>query len=211
MCPWCFIGLVRLQRALATSTRPHRLRFIPYVFDPDTPSPSLPWNDYVSLRYPDRAEAIKRDKLPLTLREAASEGLRFVNYDTRPMGACVDALRLLHVPPETQLRVVRAMLSAHFERGVDIALRPSLLVIAAEAGLSESEAVALLDGEESLHWVLAEDARAKRKLGVTSVPTYFVRRGEGAGEKAMRLVGGMSADEWSARLASLEASKWFSC
>ena len=46
---------------------------VPYVFDPDTPTPPLTWRAYVALRYPERAEAIYSQKLPYTLAQAASK------------------------------------------------------------------------------------------------------------------------------------------
>lgn len=98
MCPWCFIGLRRMQAALADA---HNVRahivYVPFVFDPDTPVPPLPWYKYVALRYPDRAERIYRDKLPLTLAEAESCGIRMHDYYNRPLGPTVDALRLLKI------------------------------------------------------------------------------------------------------------------
>ncbi len=95
-CPWCFIGLRRLQRALAASPDvAATVRYVPYVFDPETPSPPLPWRAYVALRYPSRAEFIYTQKLPYTLAQAASEGIALHNYEARPVCPTVDALCLL--------------------------------------------------------------------------------------------------------------------
>jgi hypothetical protein len=93
----CFIGLRRLQRALASCPDVRAtLRWVPYVFDPDTPgSPPLTWRAYVALRYPERAEFIYTQKLPYTLAQAASEGIALFDYENRPVCPTVDALCLL--------------------------------------------------------------------------------------------------------------------
>jgi len=99
-CPWCFIGLRRLQRALqapAAADVELQLRFVPYVFDAETPLPPLPWRAYVKLRYPERADAIYTQKLPYTLAQARSEGIQLHKYEERPICAAVDALALLNV------------------------------------------------------------------------------------------------------------------
>jgi len=102
MCPWCFFGLRRMQRALAAA--PHvspRVTFVPYVFDKDTPVPPVPWRAYVQLRYPERAQNIVQVKLPLTRQVAASEGITLHEYENRPICPTVDALRLLLCARET--------------------------------------------------------------------------------------------------------------
>jgi predicted DsbA family dithiol-disulfide isomerase len=93
----CFIGLRRLQRALASSPDvAATLRYVPYVFDPHTPAhPPLTWRAYVALRYPERAQHIYTQKLPYTLAQAASEGIVLHDYENRPVCPTVDALCLL--------------------------------------------------------------------------------------------------------------------
>ena len=96
MCPWCFIGLRRMQAALANAEHVKaQITYVPYEFDPDTPVPPLPWQKYVYLKYPERAERIFREKLPLTLSEATTVGIRLHDYVNRPIGPTQDALMLL--------------------------------------------------------------------------------------------------------------------
>lgn len=67
MCPWCYIGLKRLQGAVEAATAEGiavSVRFTPYVFDPDTPVPHLGWRDYVALKYPDRRATAELREMP---------------------------------------------------------------------------------------------------------------------------------------------------
>ena len=197
-----------MQRAL--SSAPHvaaAVSFVPYVFDRETPVPALKWRDYVQLRYPERAEQLRTVKLPLTLREGASEGLTFKDYAERPVMQCEPALRLLYagVQAGRSLQVVEALLSRHFCGCEDVSLEPVLLRCAADAGVSEQAALeALAPGSAASVWVNEEDRRARRELGVRGVPHYVISRHEGG--RTQVLSGAVAPAEWHRAFAALEAS-----
>jgi predicted DsbA family dithiol-disulfide isomerase len=204
-CPWCFIGLRRLQRALGASPDVAvSLRFVPYVFDPDTPSPPLRWREYVALRYPERAHAIYTQKLPYTLSQARSEGIEMHKYDERPICAAVDALALLHVAEAEGLALsyVVSLLSAHFENGADTAEHGVLRGIAAQVGLSAAETEeALRPDSKAQAWVWAEDRRARRELRVGGVPHYALSL---PGQPVLAtLEGAQPPEAWLAAFAKL--------
>ena len=206
-CPWCFIGLRRLQRALAAPAAADvalALRFVPYVFDAETPSPPLPWREYVALRYPERAHAIYTQKLPYTLAQARSEGIALHDYDRRPICAAVDALALLRVAQDADvaLRYVDALLRAHFEGGADTADHAVLRAIAQQAGLPDADvAEALRPGSAAQAWVWAEDGRARRQLRVQGVPHYALSLAGGA--VLATLEGAQPPEAWLAAFATL--------
>ena len=144
MCPWCYIGLRRLKAALQSEPLiDAHLRFVPFVFDPETPDPPLDWVAYVALRYPERMQSIYNEKLPRTLLEAsaqactaglqeraalrdpdsctgprlvqaASVGLAFKDYEKRLVSQTVDALSLLYVA--RPLGVEEALVDQIFHR-----------------------------------------------------------------------------------------------
>jgi predicted DsbA family dithiol-disulfide isomerase len=206
-CPWCFIGLRRMQRALQRA--PHiaaSVAFVPYVFDRDTPVPALSWNDYVQLRYPERAQQLLTVKLPMTLREAASEGLTFSNYAQRPVMITEPALQVIWagVQAGLSLQVVESLLSRHFCGGEDVSLEPVLLRCADEAGVSRAAALeALAPGSAASVWVNEEDRRARRELGVRGVPHYVISRQDGGPQQV--LSGAVAPEEWLHAFAALAA------
>jgi len=204
MCPWCYIGLRRLKRALASSSVRATVSFVPYVFDPETPAdPVLSWREYVRLRYPSRAEELERFKMPLTIREAASEGLAFKDYAERPLSPTEPALRLLRAGMDAgrALEVVEALLRIHFEEGFDVSRAAVLLRVAAEAGVAEAAArEALREDGEAAAWVAREDERAKRVLRVSGVPHYILRA---SGGRTATLSGAVQPAAWLSAFASL--------
>ena len=181
MCPWCMYGLVRLRSFMATRDDV-TLRTVPYVFDPDTPSPPLKWTDYVLLRYPERAASIFQHKLPLTKQVAASLGIQLCKYEDRPISPTVDALRLFHalrpLPEDArsagELSLADALLRAAFTGGLDVSDHTVLLACSQEAGLTASQTEQALQSPESTAWVESETRRAKVDLGVNSVPSYVL-------------------------------------
>ena len=207
-CPWCFIGLRRLQRALSSPGAADvsvALRFLPYVFDADTPSPPLPWRQYVALRYPERAHAIYTQKLPYTLQQARSDGIALHRYDERPICPAVDALALLHVAEAEgrALQYVEALLSAHFEGGADTSAHDVLRALAAQVGLPAAAAdEALRSGSAAQDWVWAEDGRARRELRVSGVPHYALSL-SGQAAVLATLEGAQPPEAWLAAFAKL--------
>jgi predicted DsbA family dithiol-disulfide isomerase len=209
MCPWCMFGLVRL-RAFMASRDDVVVRTVPYVFDEQTPSPPLPWTEYVQLRYPERASSIFTHKLPLTKQVAASLGIQLCKYEERPISPTVDALRLFHplnsLPEGArsagELALAESLLRAAFTGGLDISDRGVLLACAKEAGLTQTRAEEALRSADSAAWVESETRRAKVDLGVTSVPSYVLT--DRATGTQLCLAG--SDVDWSAALGRLLSS-----
>ena len=230
MCPWCFFGLRRMQRALAAA--PHvspRVKFVPYVFDKDTPVPPLPWHAYVQLRYPDRAQNIVQVKLPYTRQVAASEGIPLHEYENRPICPTVDALRLLLCAREagrcagmallvayslalcplmcctsrvrSELQYVEALLVEHFSKGRDTSDHSVLLECVTAAGVETGTAEQALSSPASLAWLWEEDQRARRQLHVTGVPHYVLST-HGA-ERNVHLSGAVESTAWTNAFADL--------
>ena len=208
MCPWCYFGLRRLRAFLSHSGAEVTVRTVPYVFDPDTPMPPLPWTEYVKLRYPDRAESIFSVKLPMTKQVAASLGIKLCEYERRPISPTVDALRLffaaraIQEPRErTQLELdlAESLLSAAFTLGLDTSDHRVLLQCATDAGMSHAAAVQALSSPDSEEWVLSETRRAKTELRISSVPSYTLI--DGATGRALALTG--SEVDWNAALNAL--------
>ena len=70
VCPWCFIGLKSLQRALPliSEKAPAAVRFRPYQLNPDTPVGGVDRTAYYERKFPDRA---MRDEARAQMRDSA--------------------------------------------------------------------------------------------------------------------------------------------
>lgn len=89
VCPWCFLGKVRLDRALAELrvSRPDldvRVNWLPFFLNPDTPAAGEPYREFLEAKFggPIKAEAVL-DKVRAV---AADDGLvyAFERIQTRP-------------------------------------------------------------------------------------------------------------------------------
>ena len=210
VCPWCFLGKVRLDRALAElkASRPDldvRVNWLPFFLNPDTPAAGEPYRAFLEAKFggPIKAEAVL-DKV----REAASDdGLlyAFERIQTRPN--TLDAHRLMYraqaqgQKPERIRALAHALFAAHFQEGRDLGDRDTLADIAASACGDRREAVReWLDGRGSIDAV-ERMAAGVRKQGIEGVPFFILNR-------KMAVSGAQSAAVLGAAiLQSLETGK----
>jgi predicted DsbA family dithiol-disulfide isomerase len=179
VCPWCYLGKRRLERALETFDAEVILRWRPFQLDPSTPTearPLLPWLG-ASFGGAERA----RQLTARTAAIAAAEGLdldfdralivntflahRLVWFADRPEAVAFGAIA------DTQPEIVEALHRAHFGDGLDIGSVETLTSLAAEVGLDAARVRRLLDSSEGEVEVRAGLRRA-HALGVTGVPTF---------------------------------------
>ena len=190
VCPWCYIGKRRLERALAL--RPDvsvSIAWRAFQLNPGVPPGGMPRESYLAGKFGSSAHA-GRIYAGLAATGAA-EGIRFAFERIRRTPNTRDAHRLirfaaLHGRAEP---VVEGLFRAYFVDGRDTGERATLADIAAEAGLAREAAEGWLDGEAGLVQILEEDRNARR-LGISGVPCFIVDRGyaiSGAQEPAFFL------------------------
>jgi predicted DsbA family dithiol-disulfide isomerase len=180
VCPWCYIGKRRLEKALEGFPVEVTLRWRAYQLDPRAPHTCAPLIDWLGARYggPDRA----RQMFGQATAAAAGEGLDF-HFDRALIANTFDAHRLIAwsgspeavafgATADTQAELVEALHRAHFTDGLDIGSPDVLASRAASVGLDEGRVRRLLDSTEGSAETRAE-LTAARELGVTSVPTFI--------------------------------------
>lgn len=171
MCPWCYIGKRRIEKALAMTELPAVLGWRPFQLDPTLPAEGKDRARYLAEKFgsPEQAEGIY-DRV----REAgAAEGIPFAFEKIRVSSNTLDAHRLVRwaAAEGSQDQIVEALFRAYFVEGRNIGDRAVLAEIGAEAGI---EGVAgRLAGDEDVAPVRAEIAAAGR-LGITGVPTFIL-------------------------------------
>lgn len=178
-CPWCLIGLVRLDRARAL--RPDlsvRLRWWPFFLNPQLPSEGMDRQAYLRIKFGGE-ESAKRVYARI-IEAGAAEGIPFA-FDRMPRTPNTLLAHRLVLLAESEgfgEPVIRALFEALFLEGRDIGRRDVLLEIAGQAGLEPAASAAFLDGDEGAAEVVRHHQRAQR-LGVQGVPV-FVAGGEDA-------------------------------
>lgn len=179
VCPWCYIGKRRLERALANFDHPVEVVWRSFQLDPSAPVvPVETVAEALGRKYGGGPEAGKAmiDRVEAV---AAEEGLLFRHHQSLRVGT-LDAHRLLHLAlesggPELQGRLKEAYLSAYFVEALNVADHAVLSRIAVEVGLNETRVAEVLAGTEYAEAVEA-DIREAAALGANGVPFYVIDR-----------------------------------
>jgi predicted DsbA family dithiol-disulfide isomerase len=176
VCPWCYIGKRRLERALAARPQPGlEIVWRPFFLNPDMPSDGVDRAEYIARKFGGRDRA---NRIYTTVAEAgASEdiGFRFDLIKRSPN--TVNSHRLIHFAgmTERQDEVVEAVYRAYFLEGRDIGDIEVLAEIAADAGIPSAETLRYLQSGADRDVIVAGDERA-RALGVNGVPCFIIER-----------------------------------
>jgi predicted DsbA family dithiol-disulfide isomerase len=179
VCPWCYVGKARLEKALETFDGDVTVRMRPFQLDPRMPSTSQPLLGWLAQRFGgiDRA----RQVMGHVTAVAEAEGLH-LDFDRAVIANTFDAHRLLWFAdrpeavvfgagPYTQPELADVLFRAHFTDGLDLASTDVLVELAEEAELDGGRVRQLLTSTEGTADVRAHLARAD-DLGISSVPTF---------------------------------------
>ncbi len=189
ICPWCFIGKRRLERALAERPQPGlTLNWRTFQLNPDMPAEGMDRQRYLEVKFggPDNAKAIYDQ-----VRAAGeSEGIDFAFEAMTRTPNTIASHRLIRHAAKAgsenghQDTVVQALFDAYFLRGEDIGDLAVLTAAAKTGGLDAVAARAFLESDAEDETVRAEDLGARR-AGISGVPCFIFNRRhalEGAGD-----------------------------
>jgi predicted DsbA family dithiol-disulfide isomerase len=171
VCPWCYIGKRRLEKALALlgdEVKPE-IRWLPFQLNPQMPKGGIPRAEYRQAKF----GSIERSR-SLDARvaaEGAGEGIAFAFEKMQRTPNTVAAHELIDLA-QKQGRggpVVDALFKAYFEEARDIGDASVLGEIAREAGVAgwpqQADAKSVAEREEDV-----------RNLGISAVPTFILGR-----------------------------------
>ena len=173
-CPWCYLGLVRLDRARAMRPDfPVRVRWRPFLLNPQMPPDGMDRAAYVRRKFGGNANEVYR-----RLEESGrADGVAFA-FDRMPRTPnTTRAHRLILFAEERGAAdaVIRALFRALFQDGRDVGRPEVLAAIAEEAGLDGAEVSAFLAGDGLARDVVAAHQQAER-AGIRGVPVFVVDR-----------------------------------
>jgi predicted DsbA family dithiol-disulfide isomerase len=175
MCPWCYIGKRRLEKAIEMADVALDLRWRPYQLDPTLPAEGKPRQDYLAEKFGSLERA---DELYANIKAAGeAEDIPFDFERIAVSPNTLDSHRLIrwaaNVGSEVQERVVEGLFRAYFVEGRNIGDPSVLTAIAEEAGMDTALVSELLAGDADRELVRQEVDLAQQ-MGVTGVPTFIL-------------------------------------
>lgn len=186
ICPWCFLGKRRLDRALASlADLDVFVRWRPYALDPSIPPEGLDRTIYLTNKFGAERLATLHDPL---IQAGLADGVPY-NFEaiTRTPNT-LDAHRLIRWAHTTGLQneMAERLFMAYWSEGKDIGDHKVLAAEAGAIGINAGQIGELLDSDQDVDNVKAEIAHATT-IGVTGVPTFIFAQ-------SYALVGAQSAD-----------------
>ena len=175
ICPWCFIGKRRLEKAVAAldGSQEVRVRWLPFQLNPQMSKEGISRREYRTRKFGSWERSLELDAQVAAAGEA--EGIHFAFDRMERTPNTLDAHRLIWVAEKegVQDAVVEALFRAYFTEGRDISARQTLLDVVAEAGLDRSKAEGVLTsggGQEAIR----EADELSRRVQVKGVPFFIV-------------------------------------
>jgi predicted DsbA family dithiol-disulfide isomerase len=173
VCPWCYIGETRFDRALARFDGEVTIRRHPFQLDPEAPVPGIPARERYAKKFGDEAPSIEER----VTREAAAEGLHF-DFGSALTANTFDAHRALAFARANgdEHELERSLFAAYFTEGLDISDSDVLVRRGADAGLDDEALATYLASDDGVDLV-RQELVAAFDHGITAVPS-FVFNGE---------------------------------
>ena len=171
ICPWCYIGKRRLEKALALldgEVKPD-VRWLPFQLNPDMPAGGMPRAEYRKAKFGSLERGRELDAR--VAAEGRGEGIDFAfeRIERTPNTSAAHQLIDLAQSQGKGREVVDALFRAYFEEARDIGAAEVLSSIAMGAAVqgwpSQADAQAVAEREEGV-----------RNLGISAVPTFLFER-----------------------------------
>lgn len=182
ICPWCWIGKRRLEKALAMpGCEDVTITWRAFQLYPGLPAEGMEREAFMKARFGDSTD---RSKVwERIAAEAAGEGLEMNFGRSKVVPNTLDAHRLerwAHVQggAEGQDRMVETLFRYNFTEAENLGDRDVLARAAGEAGFDAAAARAWLDTDEGTKEVKFE-VEWSRENGITGVPCFVLPNGFG--------------------------------
>ncbi len=173
ICPWCFIGKRRLEKAIAALDLPVQVRWLPFQLNPTMPKEGISRREYRITKFGSWERSQELDAKVIAVGKEESINFAFDRIERTPN--TLDAHRLIWLADAKGIQdaVVEALFLAYFTKGRDISNRQTLLDVVAEAGQDRVKAESLLKGDKGTE-ALREAGELSRRHLVDGVPFFII-------------------------------------
>ena len=173
VCPWCFIGKARLEKALAMRPDiPVEVRWRPYFLNDWVPREGIDRDAYQTKKFgsPERYKS----NAGRVAAAAAAEGLTYNVGGIARQPNTTDCHRLILWAQNAggSGPMKQRLMELYFTEGADLADREVLVKVAAECGMDADLTRELLASDRDVDRVTQEAAQAK-EAGIDGVPCFI--------------------------------------
>ncbi len=174
VCPWCFIGKRRLEKALALNPDiPVEVRYHPYFLNPWVPAEGMTRDDYLTTKFgsPERYKQIAGR----VSAAAAAEGLTYAVDKMKRQPNTRDCHRLILWAHESgkASQMKQRLMDLYFTDGADLSDRDVLVKAAADLGLDANAIREKLASDTDVDLV-EQAANSAKEAGIDGVPTFII-------------------------------------
>ncbi len=178
ICPWCYIGKRRLERAvdLVKENYDIKMRWHAFELNPDMPMDGMDRKSYRTSKFGSWKRSQNLDEQ--VTQVGRNEGIlfKFDNINRTPNTFIAHKLVNLAQKEGSQKAkiVIEELFHSYFVKGLDIENRQILVDVSTLAGMDAQKVSKYLeDSKEGISEVKADEAEMK-KIGVDGVPYYII-------------------------------------
>ena len=173
ICPWCYIGKRRLEKAIAAVDVQVSVRWHPFQLNPTMPKEGISRREYRTRKFGSWERSMELDAKVIAVGE--TEGIQFAFDKIESTPNTVDAHRLIWLADQhdCQDAVVEALFRAYFRDGRNISDRETLIDVVSEVGLERQLAEIMIDSDDGMD-VIEEARELSRRHQVTGVPFFII-------------------------------------
>ena len=174
MCPWCYIGKRRLEKALAMLPGVEvDVRWRPFQLDHTIPETGMDRQEYLRNKFGSDADAERIYEPVRAAGRAENIPFEFDKIEISPN--TLNAHRIIRwaMAEGVQDEVVERLFQLYFIEGANLTDKKVLAGAAVEAGIDRAVVEHLLAGDTDKAETQAEIARIQQ-MGVTGVPAFII-------------------------------------
>jgi predicted DsbA family dithiol-disulfide isomerase len=175
VCPWCFIGKRRFEKALALTGLKDRISVAwrPYELNPDMPIQGIDRREHRINKFGSLEHSQKLDAQ--VAKAGQSEGITFNHDAIEKAPNTLNGHRLIKYAQEKgdQDSVVEALFKSYFCEGIDIGNVDALVKIGSQCGLEQAKLADYLNSTNGVNEV-KEEERKGISMGVSGVPGFVI-------------------------------------
>jgi predicted DsbA family dithiol-disulfide isomerase len=174
VCPWCFIGKRRLEKAIALKPEiPVEVRFRPYFLNPWVPREGISREEYLTTKFgsPERYRGIAQR----VAEAAAAEGLTYAIDGIKRQPNTLDCHRLILWAGQVghAAAMKQRLMDLYFTEGDDLTDPEVLVGAATDSGLDAARVRQRLATDEDVARVERE-ANSAKEAGIDGVPCFIL-------------------------------------